>query len=59
MASCMRKMAKQSGSVVKNTLKLVHVWQNDGYQKEFFYEDGGNTKCPAECGKPETRTHFI
>ena len=27
---CMTKMAKKSGSVMTNTLKLVHGWQNDG-----------------------------
>lgn len=32
--TCMTKMVKKSGSVVTNTLKLVHGWQNDGQQKE-------------------------
>ena len=36
MESCMKKMAEKSGFKVTNTLKLVHGWQNDGQQKEFF-----------------------
>ena len=57
--ACMTKMAKQSGSMVTNTLKLVHGWQNDGQQKELFYEDGDDIMCPAGCGQTETRMHFI
>ena len=52
---CMNKMAKKSGSMVTNTLKLVHGWQNDGQQKELFYENGDDTMCPAGCRKYETR----
>ena len=45
--ACMRKMAKQSGSMVTNTLKLAHGWQNDGQQKDLFYEDSEEVLCPA------------
>ena len=55
----MLKMAKTSGSLVINTLKMVHGWQNDGKQKENFYEDGNDTMCPAGCGQTETRINCI
>ena len=34
--ACMTKMAKQSGSMLTNTLKLVHGWQNNRQQKELL-----------------------
>ena len=34
--TCMTNMANKSGSLVTNTLKLVHGWQNDGQQKDLF-----------------------
>ena len=55
----MKKLARKSGSKVTNTLKLVHGWQNDGQQKELFYEDSDETLCPAGCGEAESRMHFI
>ena len=55
----MTNMAKKSGSLVTNTLKLVHGLQNNGQQKELFYEDGEDTLCPAGCGRSESRIHFI
>jgi len=57
--TCMTKMAKKSGYLVTNTLKLVHGWQNDGQQKEPFYEDGEDTLCPASCGQLESRIKII
>ena len=39
IGTCMKKMASKSGMRVINALKLVHGWQNDGQQKELFYED--------------------
>lgn len=59
MDSCMQKIAKQSGSMVTNVLKLVHGWQNDGQQKDFFYEDSDETLRPVGCGKLESRIHLI
>lgn len=50
---------EKSGSLVTSTLKLVHGWQNDGQQKELFYEDGEDILCPAGCGQPESKTNFI
>lgn len=55
----MKKMARQSGSKVINTLKIVHGWQNDGQQRELFYENSGDTLCPVGCGETESRMHFI
>ena len=59
MDTCIKKMVKQSGSMVTNVLKLVNEWQNDGQQKEFFYEDSDKTMCPSGCGEMEYRIHFI
>ena len=44
---------------MKNALKLVHGWQNDGQQKELFYEDCVEVVCLAGCGKSESRMNFI
>jgi len=55
----MTKMAKKSGSLVNNTFKLVHGWQNDGQQKHLFYKDGEDTLCPAGCGQSDSRMYFI
>ena len=55
----MTKMAKKLGSLVNNTFKLVHGWQNNGQQKHLFYKDGEDTLCPAGCDQPDSRTHFI
>ena len=38
IGTCMKKMVSKSGMQVTNALKLVHGWQNDGQQKELFYE---------------------
>jgi len=59
LETCMKKMARNSGSLVTNELKLVHGWQNDGQQKELFYEDSEETFCSAGCGNTESRMHFI
>ena len=56
---CMKKLARASGSKVTNTLKLVHGWQNDGQQKELFYEDSDDTLCPAGCGEIESRMYLF
>ena len=38
---------------------MVHGWQNDGYQKDLFDEDGETHVCPAGCGEQEGRLHFV
>ena len=53
------KMAKKTGSLVTNVLKWVYGWQNDGQQKELFYEDSDETMCPVWCGQVESRMHLI
>ena len=59
MEACMKVLSKRSGSTVTNVLKLVHGWQNDGQQKELFYEECEDSMCPAGCGAHESRIHFI
>ena len=52
-------MDKIPATRVTNVLKLVHGWQNDGYQKIPFFGIGENCECPAGYGQPETRLHFV
>ena len=44
---------------VTNVLKMVHGWQNDGYQKDLFYKDNQDNLCPSGCGAVEERLHFV
>ena len=44
---------------VTNGLNMVHGWQNDGYQKDLFYEDNQDNMCPAGCGMVKRRLNFV
>ena len=59
IGASMKNMAAKSATRVTSVLELVHGWQNDGQQKELFYEDCEEVMCPAGCGKWESRMHFI
>ena len=50
---------KMRETKVTNVLKMVHGWENDGYQKDLFYEDNQDHICPAGCGMAERRLHFV
>ena len=53
------KSRKMKATKVTNVLKMVHGWQNDGYQKDLFYEDNQDNMCLAGCGAVEGRLHFV
>ena len=60
IGASMKKLAATSAMRVTNVLKLVHGWQNDGQQKELFYEDcEEEVVCPTGCGKWASRMYFI
>ena len=40
-------LGKMPETMVTNTLKLVHGWQNDSHQKDLFYENNADNMCPA------------
>ena len=52
-------MGKMEDTKVTNVLKLVHGWQNDGQQKDLFYENNEENMCPASCGECDSRLHHI
>lgn len=52
-------MSKISPTRVTNVLKLVHDYQNDGYQKYLFYGISEECKCPIGYGKLESRLYFF
>ena len=52
-------LQKQPATRVTNIIKLVHGWQNDGYQKGLFYGITDASMCPTGCGQLETRQHYM
>ena len=52
-------MEKSPEVRVTNILKMVHGWQNDGQQKDSFYEGNEDKVCPAGCGEREEQLHYI
>ena len=38
---------KMKDTEATNVLKMVHGWQNDGYQKDLFDEVGREYLCPV------------
>ena len=56
MGLCLGKM---KDTKVTNVLKMAHGWQHDGYQKGLFFGAGDHCVCPAGCGIPEDRFHYI
>jgi hypothetical protein len=52
-------LQKQSATRTTNIIKLVHGWQNDGYQKGLFYGITEESMCPTGCGLVETRQHYM
>ena len=40
-------------------LKMVHGWQQDGYQKGLFFGASDYCECPAGYGFPENRFHYM
>ena len=52
-------LGKMKDTEVTNVLKMVHGWQNDGYQKDLFNGDGEPREYPAGCGENEGRLHFV
>ena len=53
------RLDKMKDTEVTNVLKMVHGWQNDGYQKDLFDELNENHLCPAGCGEEEGQLDFV
>ena len=56
MGICLDKMPPTR---VTNTLKLVHGWQHDGYQKGIVFGIGESCDCRAGSGLPGNHLHCI
>ena len=56
MGSVLRKMKDTEAT---NVIKMVHGWQYDGHQKDFFYDNDEEFSCPAGCGQKEGRMHYV
>ena len=44
---------------VTNLLKMVHGWQNNGQQKDLFYENNEDSWCMAGCGQTGKTLYFV
>ena len=50
---------KMKDTEATNVIKMVHGWQNDGHQKDLFYDNDEEYTCPAGCGGKEMRMHYV
>ena len=50
---------KMENTKVKNVLKLVHGWQNDGQQRDLFYGNNEEHRCSAGRGKWDSWLYYI